>query len=134
LDFHSNILSYVTSSIIVTDLSGSVIYWNKGAERIFGYKENEIKGKSVVKLFENGGRQELLRNLNSIESKEEFVGEWKGVTKEGKSVWVSIRTSKFYDPDGTFIGYIGIAHDITAQKIAQQNLAFLARASKQFAM
>ena len=45
------LLDHVTDAIIVQDLEGAVLYWNKSAERLYGWQASEAKGKNVRDLY-----------------------------------------------------------------------------------
>ncbi|MEN6291110.1 MAG: PocR ligand-binding domain-containing protein, partial [Methanobacterium sp.] len=53
LQFQANILTNVRDCVIVYDLQGRIIYWNKGAETIYSYCEEEIIGKNIEILYLN---------------------------------------------------------------------------------
>jgi len=46
LQLQTTILANIQESVIVTDLQGKIIYWNEGAEHIFGYSASEMLGKT----------------------------------------------------------------------------------------
>lgn len=61
----TNILESSTSvSSISTDLNQNVIYWNKGAENIFGYKKEEIVGKKKIDIiyFDSESKKNCLKS------------------------------------------------------------------------
>lgn len=130
LQFQSNILEHVLNSITVTDKKGNIIYWNQGAEKLFGYTEKEIKGKSVRILYPFLTKKQLQIHLKELHQQQEMIGEWKARKKDGSQIWVEFKRSCFLDENGKFIGYLGVANDITEKKRVQGNLKFLSQASK----
>ncbi len=51
LQFQATILRHVTDSVIVTDLQGTITYWNEGASAVFGYTAREMEGKTTALLY-----------------------------------------------------------------------------------
>jgi PAS domain S-box-containing protein len=104
-------------AIIAKNLDGIILSWNKGAERLFGYRADEIIGKSVnlllpPELQEEGER--ILRRLSTGERIEHF--ETVRLTKDGRQIEVSVTVSPIIDSLGRIIGASKIARDITERK------------------
>jgi len=112
----SNLLSVVKSSIIAVDIDGKVIYWNAGAENIFGYSKDEMFGKSLKIIYPNFSEELLINDLEKIKKGENIISEWEGLHKTGKQVWVELNTSVLKDSLENVIGFIGISNDITERK------------------
>ena len=122
LEFQANVLSSVTDSVIVTDLKGKIIYWNKGAERIFGYRKKEMIGKTPAMLYPEYNHTRYAEDLREIRAGKEYRSEWKGRKKDGSTVWVDIKTTLLTDSSGKASGFIGIAKDISLRKHAEEAL------------
>ena len=125
-EIKSSIVSIVENSIdaiIGKKLDGTIIYWNLGAEKIFGYKQEEIIGKSIdilypekTKLDLNQIRAKIVNglNVNCIETV---------MLKKGKEqIDVSLTFSSIKDEYGSVIGISLIARDITRKKIMEKQL------------
>ncbi|MCO5099454.1 MAG: PAS domain S-box protein [Burkholderiaceae bacterium] len=104
-------------AIITTDVDGGVTTWNIGAERVFGYASEEIKGQSFSRLFlpqdvENGTPQEEMRvaRARGRASDERWL-----VRKDGSLIFCSGILVPLYE-DGTLRGYGKIVRDITRAK------------------
>jgi PAS domain S-box-containing protein len=113
LKFQADILKNVRDCIVVYDLQGKVIYWNDGAEAVYGYSKEEIIGQSVEKLYPTKSNEQLMRDIKLTIEIEESIGKWEGKTKNGSKVTVDIRETPMYDANGEIIGIIGISRDIT---------------------
>ena len=125
-EYRSRLALIIDSSddaIIGKNLDGTIISWNKGAERIYGYAPEEVIGKHIS-LLAPGDRpdeiQEILQKIARGESTEHF--ESVRVTKDGRQLDVSISVSPLRDAKGEIIGASAIARDITAQKRAENQL------------
>jgi PAS domain S-box-containing protein len=109
-----------SDAIISKNLDGIIASWNKGAERIFGYKAEEVIGKSILVLIppENHEEEtEILSKLRRGERIEHY--ETMRRRKDGTLINISLSISPLYDNCGRVIGASKIARDITEQKKAQ---------------
>lgn len=123
LSFQLDILYHVKDSVIVTDLSGKVTYYNKGAESIFGYTAEEMIGNTLHNIYPELPDPEVRKQTTErILQGNDFDGEWLGKNKSGELVWVHVVTTVIRDTYGEIIGMIGVAKDITDQKKTEQKL------------
>jgi len=110
-------------AIIGKSLDGTIINWNKGAEKIYGYSEGEIKGKSISILAPPDHKEEMASLLKKIREGiriERF--ETIRVRKDGRIIDVSISASPVYGKNKEIVGASTIASDITRQKRIEEAL------------
>lgn len=107
------ILENVQDSIIVSDLSGRITYWNRGATQLFGYSSQEMMGQTVARIHPRQSSQEMAEHLSRVATTGEFTGEWMGRRKDGTDVWVTVRTLPMRSEQGEPIGFIGVSRDVT---------------------
>jgi PAS domain S-box-containing protein len=124
--FLRNILnSSFSISIVSTDLDYNILFWNKGAENIFGYKAEEMVGRKGIDILypDNETRREVdeIRSL-ILKEKKEISREIKEVTKSGKELWVNLNLSPRFDEQGDVIGILGIGEDISERKLLEAQL------------
>ncbi|HEV2694364.1 MAG TPA: PAS domain S-box protein [Verrucomicrobiae bacterium] len=113
-------------AIYSKNLDSVIVSWNRGAERIFGYRAEEIVGHSIVKLFPLDLRDELLDIMAAVR-RSEMVG-FKDTCrkhKDGSVIPVSVAISPIKDADGNVVGASTIARDITAVKQAEEERLLL---------
>lgn len=122
LRFQANILNNVRDCVIVYDLQGKIIYWNKGAETIYGYCKKEIMGKNIKVLYLNRDKCHFKPDLEKILELGEYNGEWEGKRKDGSKVYVDVRETVMYDVNGKMIGFIGVSKDISERKKAEEQI------------
>ena len=106
-------------AIISKDLSGTIISWNSAAERIFGYRADEIIGRSVLTLIPpelQHEEPEILRRLVANERIDHY--ETERVHKDGHRVFVSLTISPIRDESGKVVGASKIARDVSDRKTA----------------
>jgi two-component system CheB/CheR fusion protein len=123
---HAQLAAIVESSddaIIAKNMNGIILSWNAGAERLFGYRADEIIGKPINLLVPPELQEEeeqILRRLSSGERIEHF--ETVRLARDGRRVAVSVTASPIMDSQGRIIGASKIARDITLRKLAEEAL------------
>ena len=110
-------------AIFAIDTEGRVVSWNSGAERIKGYRREEIIGKhfSVFYLPEEiaDGKPEKDLQIAAAEGRLEDAGGWR-VRKDGSRFYANIVISAIRDKDGTLRGFTKVTRDITDRKRAEE--------------
>lgn len=110
-------------AIFSKSLDGTILTWNKAAERMYGYKPEEVIGKKVSKLLppdRPGEVDEIMERLRRGERLDHF--ETTRQTKYGRILNVSLTISPVHDADGKIIAASIIARDITQTKMAEEAL------------
>lgn len=117
----ASIVESSDDAIISKDLNGIITSWNAGAERIFGYKAEEIVGHSVLELIP-ADRQDEEPGILARLRRGERIDHYETVRqrKDGTLVEVSLTVSPMKGDDGKVFGASKIAHDITDRKRAQR--------------
>lgn len=117
------IVEYSDDAIISKRLDGTITSWNSGAERVFGYKSEEIIGQSITRLIppdrleEESGIISRLINGDHVDHIET-----QRITKTGKLIDLSLTISPIRDRTGRIIGASKIARDISKQKQADREI------------
>lgn len=107
-------------AIIGNDPAGNVISWNPAAERLCGYKEEEIIGKPMNVLVPSGSLEDLSGILKRVHQGESVRRhEMKMMRKGGAVLDVLITLSPILGEYGTVTGSSSIARDITGEKMEQ---------------
>lgn len=116
----SAIVESSEDAIISKDLNGIISSWNQGAERIFGYTEDEVIGRPVSILIPKPRLQEEDNILSQIRQGNKVKHfETVRVSKNGRLIPISLTVSPVKDMSGKIIGASKIARDITEQVEAQ---------------
>ena len=114
-------------AIISKTMDGTIISWNAGAERLYGYSADEARGTSVALLVPPGHDDDLPDILARVGAGERVDNyETVRVRKDGTQVEVSLTVSPLRGPDGAIVGAATIARDISARVRYQEQLRFLA--------
>jgi PAS domain S-box-containing protein len=122
LQFQATILRNVSESVIVTDLQGHIVYWNEGATSIFGYTAEEMMDSTPAILYPEAAQAQFVPDIRQTREGKDYIGEWRGRRKDGTAVWIDIKTTVLRNTRGEDIGFIGVAKDITARKVAEEAL------------
>ncbi|MCE7699142.1 MAG: PAS domain S-box protein [Methanobacterium paludis] len=112
----------VWDSVIVTDLHGKIIYWNKGASSIFGYSPEEVIGTDMTLICWNTDKKQFERDLHHVLNGKDFVKENECMRKDGSKVWMDVRVTKMLDSNGNLAGFLNVSKDITERKKNQNDL------------
>jgi PAS domain S-box-containing protein len=125
--YQANLLENVNDAIIAADLNYRITSWNKAAEKMYGYKAEEVIGKEiseVVKVEFPGLTREQVRQI--LQEKGSWQGEAIHYNRFGEKIYVSSSLSIIRDINGNPIGTVGINRDITEQKKAEEKLKLYA--------
>lgn len=123
--FFSDIILNSIDAIIGFDNDNKIFLWNKGAEKMFGYSQQEAAGKGYAlliprNLLEKGEVEFLIKQLKESGFLPNY--ETERITKSGAVLNVSIARFTIHDVLGNTIGSVGIIRDITTVKKLQQEL------------
>lgn len=110
-------------AILSKNLDGTILTWNKAAERMYGYRPEEVIGKNVSLLLPPDRPQEVCEILQRLRLGEKIEHyETRRRTKDGGILYVSLTISPVRDAQGKVFGASTIARDITQTKMAEEAL------------
>ncbi len=124
----ASIVTYSDDAIISKNLNGTIVSWNRGAERLFGYSAREVIGRSVTILIPADHQNEEPQILDRIR-RGENVDHYETVRqrKDGTRINISLTVSPVRNRDGRIVGASKIARDITDRKRTQEQQTLLLR-------
>lgn len=124
--FLKNILDTSSSiSIISSDKESNVLFWNKGAENMLGYKAEEMVGREKMdKLYSEDQKESLIEKARSsvLKDKKQVRCEVREITKSGRKIWVDLTLTPRFNDEGQVVGILGIGEDITERKRAEEKI------------
>jgi PAS domain S-box-containing protein len=111
-------------ALYLLDLNGTIISWNPGAERIKGYRADEVVGKNFSMFFppEDLARGKPARALQTARAVGRFEDEGWRIRKDGSRFWASAVLDAVRGDDGVVIGFAKITRDLTERRAAQEAL------------
>jgi PAS domain S-box-containing protein len=111
-------------AIFMLDPSGRVTSWNRGAERIKGYRREEIIGRhfSIFYTAPDLARRKPARGLAAAERRGRWVDEGYRVRKDGSQFLASVTITALRDEAGTLRGFAKVTRDITHMRKLQERV------------
>jgi PAS domain S-box-containing protein len=106
-------------AIVLLDLDGTILTWNKGVEKIKGYKANEIIGQNFNIFYMPSDRQDQLPKklleLASREGRAKHIG--RRVRKDGSIFWGSILITAIHDENDEIVGFTKLTRELRDNEI-----------------
>ncbi|AMV73422.1 hypothetical protein JCM30471_18370 [Desulfuromonas carbonis] len=130
--FLAAIIRASNDAIFAIDLNQTILSWNPGAEKIYGYKAAEVLGQPVSLLLPPASGDEYAALIARIEAGEvidNYIAERRH--KEGRPIWVALTLSPLPDLAGALSGISITSRDITASRAAEMELRKLSTAINQ---
>jgi PAS domain S-box-containing protein len=125
--FLAAIVKNSEDAIIGCSPDGTIVSWNRAAQKLFGYSAEEVVGHNIVSLTideEMPAAKAAIQRMRRGETVLPFDGT--GVTKDRRRIEVSCSASPVKDADGTLMGVAAIIRDISERKRADEARALLA--------
>jgi PAS domain S-box-containing protein len=111
----ARLLDLANDAIFVKTATGTISYWNKGAERLYGWTMSEAVGRYPGELLHS----EYPIPLQEIERGDSWQGELRQSTRDGRRIVVASRWTTLRDQNGKPTGWLEINTDITARRRAE---------------
>jgi PAS domain S-box-containing protein len=111
-------------AIYMLNTDGFVVTWNSGAQRIKGYRPEEIVGKHFSCFYrpEDIKAGKPSRSLRMAAAEGRYEEEYLRVRKDGTEFWASVLITALYNSDGKLYGFAKVVRDITERKETEQLL------------
>jgi two-component system sensor histidine kinase/response regulator len=109
-------------AIIGQTLGGRIISWNRGAEKLYGYRAGEMVGESITKLLPAGRAGELAATMERINADRVVHRETVRLARGGRQIAVALTISPVYNAAGELTGAATIARDISERKRIEADL------------
>lgn len=116
------LLDVATEAIWAQNIHNQILFWNKGAESLYGWKVEEVVGKNVVELLYKDTSLQLEDAYLSTINKGEWRGELHQLTREGKKIIVESRWTLVRHDNGQPKSILSVNTEITQQKQLEAQL------------
>ena len=117
---HAELLDLANDAIVISDASGKISYWNRGAERMYGWSREEATGRDVHELLQTGPPEALATVMRTLQEKQHWEGEIRQIRRDG----VEIVASTGWTLQGTApeASLLQLSIDVTERIRAQEAL------------
>jgi PAS domain S-box-containing protein len=112
------IVEHSNDAIFATTLEGTVLTWNAAAERLYGYTQDEMRGRPASTLHASDWSNQLVQEVRRGERVEQV--EAVNISKDGRRIDVALTISPMLNRRGEVIGASTIARDVTERKQLEQ--------------
>lgn len=121
LSYHSALLDNLSDAVIASDQEFCLTAWNKAAEKLYGWKAEEVLGKPGLDIirteFPERDKEAMLK---AISTEGRYYGEATQMTRDGTRFPVDVRSIVLRDQAGKVTGYLSVNRDISARKQDQE--------------
>ncbi len=123
LEFQAKLLQSVEQSVIAVDMEGRLTYWNKYAEKLYGWTAEEAIGRPALELFISAEMEvragEIMQELRAGRS---WSGEFRLRRRDGTSFLATVSDTPILDASGALIGFVCVSTDRTEQRELETQL------------
>lgn len=121
--FQARLLNTVEQAVIATKTDGAIIFWNRTAEVLYGWRAAEVFGKNIMEItvpqVSQSQGEEIMAKLRQGES---WSGEFVVQRKDGSVFPAAVSDSPIFDDHKNLIGVVGISKDISENKKSEEAL------------
>ena len=123
----ASVVEFSDDAILTKDLDGVITSWNRGAERLFGYKAEEAVGRPITTILIPHDRLDEEREIINRIRRGEHVDHYETVRqcRDGSLLDISLTVSPLKDAQGKIVGASKIARDITEPRRTQERQKLL---------
>lgn len=121
--YQANILQHVSDAIFVVDFERRIQSWNPGAERIYGWRADEVIGKPIRDMLKPVYPEATLEEISAIfEAQQTWIGELIQHHKDGRPLHIVANASYLRDETGKPIGMVTVNRDVSDQKRLEKEI------------
>jgi PAS domain S-box-containing protein len=121
--FQAKLLDAVGQAAIAIDLEGKVVYWNRAAQEIYGWSEEEVIHQTLSEFVISEELRERSAGIRSeLREGKTWLGEFVVQRKDGTTFPAMVTNTPVHDERGNLVGIIGVSADISERKQAEEVL------------
>jgi PAS domain S-box-containing protein len=128
IKYQASLLDAVEQAVIATDLQGKIVFYNRFAERLYGWTREEALGRNVIDLVAGSDPEKAGAMMAFLANGGSWSGEFIVRRKDGSTFPGYVTDAPIYDALGQQIGIVGISKDITERRRAEEQLRLRNRA------
>ena len=116
-------LEAIGAAIIITDATGIVTYWNRFAEKLYGWTAAEVVGRNIVEITVSPESEQVAQqHMAALIAGNTWSGDFDVRCKSGKLLPALVTLSPLFDEKGTVSAIVGISQDLSARREAEEAL------------
>ena len=117
---HAELLDLANDAIVISDSEGMISYWNRGAERMYGWSREEATGRDVHTLLQTGPPDQLAAVMRTLQEEHHWEGEIRQIRRDGSEIVASTGwTLQGNDPEASLLQ---LSIDVTSRIVAEEAL------------
>ena len=117
---HAELLDLANDAIVISDSEGKISYWNRGAERMYGWSREEATGRDVHTLLQTGPPEQLAAVMRTLQEEHHWEGEIRQIRRDGSEIVASTGwTLQGNDPEASLLQ---LSIDVTSRIAAEEAL------------
>jgi len=121
--FQGRLLDAVGEALIATDVEGKVLYWNRAAEKLYGWSAEEVVGQTLAEFVVSEDlRVQAAEIRSALKQGKPWSGEFVVQRKDGTSFLAQVTDTPVLDDQGNVVGLIGVSTDVTERERAETRL------------
>ncbi|MBA3607348.1 MAG: PAS domain S-box protein, partial [Chthoniobacterales bacterium] len=117
---HAELLDLANDAIVISDAAGKISYWNRGAERLYGWSREEATDQEVHTLLKTGPPGELAAVLETLQASHHWEGQIEQVRRDGSAIVVS--TGWTLQSEDANASLLQLSVDVTSRLAAEEAL------------
>lgn len=119
----THLLNAVEQAVIATDVEGTILFWNRFAESLYGWPAEEVLGRPVDEVTPAPEMAEHAQQIMTcLQKGESWSGEFKVKRRDGTSFPAYVLDSPIQDEEGNLIGVVGVSFDVSERQEAENSL------------
>ncbi|HVF67193.1 MAG TPA: PAS domain S-box protein [Pyrinomonadaceae bacterium] len=123
LRFQAHLLDTVEQAVIATDMRGEITYWNRHAEKLYGWSESEAVGRNILEVTPaETSTAQAAEIMSRLTSGETWTGEFDVRRRDGTIFPAQISDAPIHDGGGNLVGVVGVSADISERRRAEAAL------------
>ena len=121
----AELLDLVNDAIFVRTTDGRITYWNRGAERLYGWSKAEVLGRTPHEILHTEFPVPFSEIASEVQREGRWIGELGQLRRDGHPIIVASRWTLWSNAEGKQLGYLELNTDITEQRRAEDSLRAL---------
>ncbi len=121
--FQAHLLNTVEQAVIATNLDGTITYWNKFAEQLYGWSSVEVIGRNIIEAVSSAATLEQAAEImDYLREGKSWSGEFMVRRRDGTTFPVMITNTPIHDDEERLVGIVGVSTNIAERKLTMSLL------------